>query len=142
MKTAREGGGAQGAQGRQLGIREGEGNDGMMEWWSDGVGGAQGRELGGRRAQRHRGTKAQRRGMMEWWLEGGGRCKRGFIPEWGEAVSWDRGIKPLLQLTPITLEPAPEAGPLPCSHFSIMITIKIRIKIEGQPVLRCAVRSL
>ena len=86
MKTAREGGGAQGAQGRQLGIREGEGNDGMMEWWSDGVGGAQGRELGGRRAQRHRGTKAQRRGMMEWWLAGGeevvGKDAKGGKARW------------------------------------------------------------
>ena len=27
-----------GAQGRQLGIREGEGNDGVMEWWLAGGG--------------------------------------------------------------------------------------------------------
>ncbi len=184
-----------GAQGRELGIREGEGNDGVVEWWSDGwwvkvtVGGGLCRNWGEAVAW-DRGVKpllrlkayenvcaslCVLRGLCETlsipdrdldrdlspqsyfaplapshpcpsgksvvipspplclslrflrsfvaifpitsWRVAQFTAGGGFCHDWGEAVAWDRGVKPLLQLKAITLEPAPKAGPLPFSHF-------------------------
>ena len=41
--------------------------------------------------------RSRGKGVMEWWNDGFFTIGGGLSPDWGEAVSWDRGVKPLLR---------------------------------------------